>query len=799
MTTDPMTGTLTITMRSDWHIGSGTGRPGSIDRLVQRDAHNLPYIPAKSLTGIWRDGCELVAQGLDGGQAGTWQQWVNWLFGEQQPSQNETRTLETVPRIAMLAVRSAHFPKVLQDAFRGKVLLQTMTTFVKPGVKINPHTGSALADCLRFEEMARGGIQLTAHYSLRLEGLAPEQQKIARALLVAGASMVDRLGAKRRRGAGRCQIQVTALGNLGEAIAVLKKTKGTAPAIPVLPTNPPPDGTLALNAQTESGWWCIELEAITQSPIIVHKRTVGNHQETQDYIPGTYFLPMMLKLLSQQFNMDLGNALIHGDVVITHANPVVAGIRGQAAPFAIFEPKAKTEIAKIYQRIGEAIAATTGAEKQLKGMRRGYVHLESNAEQKMLHRVNIDPEIAAHNTIVDAKQRPDAEVGGIYTYEAIPAGQTFRLEVRIRDYLVPKNAVNPFARWLQNETSVQIGRTKKDDYGHVKLKQVASGKIVDVPSSQSPTLTVWLLSDLLLRDERLRPTTDPQILADQLGTALGGQLVLLEPAENGLPLIKNLAAFARSHRTESWQTQWGLPRPSLVGLSAGTVLQFQITKPIDPVKLHALKIAGMGERTAEGYGQLGFNPELLTCPEIVPAKKSKTPPTPVSILLPDTAPKSERDYAQLIERETWREMIRKAAGAIAANPTQVESLKALSLNTSNLTRSKLGTLRSLIDSLRDFEHGKQIVQVLEHMEKKDKWRGPTLTCVKELVQNSEKIWQCYQEMGCNFADHRLTTRAETKLKQELWADAVRLLVDACIRSHQRASEQQSISKEVAHG
>jgi CRISPR-associated protein Csx10 len=47
-----ISGTLQIKMLSDWHIGSGTGRPGNIDRLVQRDAHHLPYIPAKSLTGM---------------------------------------------------------------------------------------------------------------------------------------------------------------------------------------------------------------------------------------------------------------------------------------------------------------------------------------------------------------------------------------------------------------------------------------------------------------------------------------------------------------------------------------------------------------------------------------------------------------------------------------------------------------------------------------------------------------------------------------------------------------------------
>ena len=61
MSLNPATNfTLKISMESDWHVGAGAGR-GEIDRVVQRDTDDLPYIPAKTLTGILRDGCEQVA------------------------------------------------------------------------------------------------------------------------------------------------------------------------------------------------------------------------------------------------------------------------------------------------------------------------------------------------------------------------------------------------------------------------------------------------------------------------------------------------------------------------------------------------------------------------------------------------------------------------------------------------------------------------------------------------------------------------------------------------------------------
>ena len=57
-----------LEMTSDWHVGSGAGRPGSQTRLVARDADELPYVPAKTLTGLWRDALERLAFGLDEGQ-----------------------------------------------------------------------------------------------------------------------------------------------------------------------------------------------------------------------------------------------------------------------------------------------------------------------------------------------------------------------------------------------------------------------------------------------------------------------------------------------------------------------------------------------------------------------------------------------------------------------------------------------------------------------------------------------------------------------------------------------------------
>ena len=44
--------TLQVKFESDWHIGSGAGAHDGIDRGVVRDHDGLPFVPAKSMTGM---------------------------------------------------------------------------------------------------------------------------------------------------------------------------------------------------------------------------------------------------------------------------------------------------------------------------------------------------------------------------------------------------------------------------------------------------------------------------------------------------------------------------------------------------------------------------------------------------------------------------------------------------------------------------------------------------------------------------------------------------------------------------
>jgi CRISPR-associated protein Csx10 len=786
---------LTILMHSDWHIGSGTGRPGNVDRLIQRDEDNLPYIPAKTLTGILRDSCELVADGLDEGSSGIWHCYLEYLFGSQPAIAKGV--VEEQPTPAALAVRSARFPETLRNALRGKPELISALTFIKPGVGIDPLTGTAQTDFLRFEEMARSNSYLEADYKLNLQGLNQEQKNALAALFIAGASLVERVGAKRRRGAGRCQIKLEEL-NVEKYLANLE---GTPPPLSNKPANPE---SQSVSPENGVDWFTTELHLETISPLIIHQRTIGNLVSTLDYIPGAFLLPIISKYLGEGVN--LGQAISNNQIIVSNATLEVDQQPGRSMPFAFFQEKQNKN--SICNRLGESTTQPTSEvspsaitiKPQLKGMRSGYIANEA---------YGIVPKgVTTHNTVDDKFQRPNENVGGVYSYESIPPKIKFQAKIHIQRTAV---SVAPNKKSKQNKKPLnsaqetqtfQIGRSKKDDYGLVKIRSV------NIPASSNPLkvikpgeLVLWLLSDVLIRNSRLRPSTDPKDLARLLAEKLG---VKLDFKEN------SLAVLARSRRTESWQTRWGLPRPSLIGLSAGSCFLFTVTGEIDQNVLAQLERTGIGERTAEGYGQLCFNdPLLMQQDPLSPEEhtlelrevKPLTSETGIATLI-NQKKKDNRsiyNYARLIEQEAWRTAILRQSASWVADSTSRQKLLGIQIDINDPSQkskpsmSQLGVLRSIVmTSLADDPAKNSAVinwiNELPEKIKQQKWPESSLDSITKLLTTPDHVWKLLEDV--KFDQLTLTAEGNTTLKKALWRETVQNLVMDAIRAHKRDLEKE---------
>lgn len=758
---------LLIEFESDWHIGQGAGRPGSVDRLVLRDEGGVPYIPAKTITGIWRDACERIAHGLDNGSKGAWSRFVEIVFGDQPALRAREGEHAPAPEAAVLSVRPAEFPKALGLHLANEPRFREAVAFVKPGVKIDRETGQAEDDHLRYEEVVRGGCFLAADVSLSIDHAL---QPAAEALLFAGAAAVERLGGKRRRGAGRCAFRF-----LPEKKEEFLRVLGGPPPSAGLGGRKDRSGAYAASRES-SEWVSLDIEIKAEAPLVVPKRVIGNVVYSQGDIPGTYLLgPVTRPLMS--LIPDLFAYVSRGDLQVLFARPTVAGSRGRPVPFALYYEKEKGGFEKGGE-VRNRLRVLAEGKVQLKGYREGFVGPDAGDGVEWFVR----PVFAqrTHNTISDEEQRPTEEMGGVYTYEAIPAGKVLQSRIRLSKELADRLKAAETDWWKTIEGPARIGLAKKDDYGLVKIAALGEPRgLSPKPPSVDGELVVWLLSDLLIRDARLRSACRPDDLERLLSRLLGVSLSLRQ-AEG------RISSAGRVSRSDGWHAGWSLPRPSYAGLAAGSCFVFRVDGRPDPDRLARIEREGIGDRRAEGYGEVVFNPPLLArdelCAAVQRSDKDKRPPE-------IRADAEEYEYARLIEGEVWRGEIQRRADWAGSDNKKRRDCFGWDREGKKPPNSQLGALRSAVSHVRGPEDVGAFSDWLDHLKnvenRKDKWPDGALNKVEGLLTNRAMVWERLEWPKMP----TMTEAAEERLKGELWAYAVRALVNASIRGEVRDRER----------
>lgn len=762
---------LTLRMLSDWHIGAGTGQYGRLSRQVLRDEeHGLPFVPAKSLNGVWRDGCEIAARALDAdaGTSGIWHSWVDYLFGYQPAfpgaEAGDTPSAPALhPRPAALRYfGSLHFVGGLGPAIAGDRRLLDAVTFVKPGVAHDPATGAAREDMLRFDEMARGGMTLEGTAELPGE-LSEAQLGCARTLLWAGARLVEGIGAKRRRGWGRCRLD---LGGDGLPPSSDDLAHWTANPVPPPDPEPPRAPDSAGKQAAGDGWDRVLLRMTLETPLLAHRRTVGNLVEGRDHAPGW----MLLRPVLQRLDSSAAAAAARcGDLVVTAATPQVGRERGRPVP-RVFEQDKEDKNAYLNR-----MAEGPPKGRAFKRVRDKFVAGAGN-----LVIDSPDFVLRMHNTIEDKFQRPTQALGGVYVYQALKPGTVLVAEVRVRrgvlgaDWWAPLNG-----QW-------RLGRSRKDDYG---LVRVAAEPIDPAPEARpigaGERLRVWLLSDTLVRDDRLAPSDDPADFAKLLQKAFaaagaGGvelKAVLQEPGR--VPTSYEIA------RTDSWHRGWRLPKPALLGFAAGGCLTFEVTAgSIGADAAVEVERAGIGERRGEGFGQIRINDPVLLAkaPSVVDGSgeqhedgrsdEEQSQPTRQRLSTIDPG----HAGARLIEAAAWRTEIWRLAEERAAQSDEVlAQLLALS-------STRMNALRRLFDHLD--EEPEALKARIARMTKR--WKAPnTTTAIENLLTGD--VWEALK-----FPDPdrlRLTSDGPDVLRRELRSEALRSLLTACLAAHTRKKAQ----------
>ncbi|TWT63729.1 RAMP superfamily CRISPR-associated protein [Rubinisphaera italica] len=786
---------LELKFESDWHIGSGLEQPGGDDRLVRRDADKLPFVPAKSLRGMLRDAAEMLAWGLDQELSksndpqivGRWQDWVQYLFGDQ-PTRDEIRDSRQLAS-GHVSVSPAHLPSDLREALKpvskhevarnsNRQDFRQALVFTKPGVKIGPN-GRAIDRHLRFDEMVRQGTLLESQLLFDTSELDGTQKAFATNFLKLAMFYVERIGGKRRRGAGRVVVQEKSVSDKKMLVTWFEGVK-VPPAIPEQHNRYNTEPIPFAAEKNEDNWVRYQLDIDLLDPLLVADRVAGNVVKSLDFIPGTLLLPIVTRQL-RKIDSQIQQKIIAGDVRVSNATVVVQCddhlSRGLPTPGCLFHPKGDENWFKKGELINQFSAGDQkDSRKYIKAYRDGFVAV---AESRRPQHKAVDKIVNPHNTVGEKEQRPTTEVGGIFSYEAIPAGTRLRSEILIRESIA-RQLDTTDSHW-QKKLSQQeaIGRSKSADYGRVKLTcQSLSASSTSHHSTNE--LILWLTSDLIIKDSTLRSVPTATEVVAAVESVVG---VKATRDGNG---NSDVLAFIRHRRVESWHVRWGLPRPSLVCIAGGSCLRIQFEQEIDAETIARLEREGLGLRRAEGFGTVLINHPLTTkpvtsWPEESEDSTKKVDDSPEK-LIEKRSP--HFDYARQIEKTLWQRKIQHRCMELISKPDQRKAMFQFTNEKPNPAQAAL--LRNQVcQKLKSDQRTKILDKLLE--KRNEKWPNSTLDTIRDLISDKHKVWND-SYMKCKDWP-TLTVTGQSELQELLWEEAVRTLLGQLLKSHQRDREK----------
>lgn len=781
----PTTFEITLEFLSDWHIGTGQGRLGTIDAEVRRDADGLPFVPAKTLIGVWRDACETVAETFDRAahRPGAWLAWVTWLFGSQSAlDEDPTAQAGRQPVPAALRLTPAQGPLWLRAAVRHRPALAQAAVTLRPGVSIDDQSGTAADGLLRVEERAIRGLRLYAQASLASTSGAAELPEPAELLLRAGARLMEAIGGKRNRGSGR--VAVLLPGSSVDITAVHQTvtdptlTALLAAGVPGTPPRPPaaPEAVeiypYGQRHVAQRRTVRVVFQVIT--PVVTGHAVMRNVILSRDVIPGTALLSTILANV-EAADSDGGGRIGLGDLSVGDAVPAIIDPRN---PGSVIPAR---PVPAAWHRgdkgrgtiVRNAPTAEQVRDERAKPMS-GWIVQVGDGWQ------SVEPAMAVstHAVVDDAARRPTVASGGVFTYQGIAPNTllcsdiVLPAEVRLR---------------LRIGERLRFGRSRKDDFGLVEVVTVVDplpAAAPPAPAADPQTLRVWCVSDVLLRDDRLALDPSPRALARALSVAL-------EPASFE---VDSAGTVSGAIRREGFGVASGRPRPSQVALRAGSVVSLTVTGSVDAAELAELERDGIGGRTAEGYGRILFNPpELTTAQPAVDFVDEDNPSSPrfrsddgSSILDPSDPNQalSPQEPVHPLEINAWRRAIRQASADLRPEKL-VKGINRMAGN-----RAQLGALRVQLERLalpsgpdlvRDWLAGTRAVRARREM-----WTPDVLKELTALLLDDEsRIW-CSLGLAGKQPTLVLGPGREEAVRQRLHTEALTIAITDALRRLSRA-------------
>lgn len=222
-----------IIFKTEYHIGNGFARPGIVDNTIIRDNKGRLYIPGHTIKGIIRDSAEeLLAP---------WRTKLNICDGTFESGKKlcgvncNLNSPCLFCRLFGSVFTSCYFnfsPAVFEKEFEAFLGCDLGEGYVSPGEylipdqartsahnKINRATGRVEKDLLFSYELGAN----TIPFEGAIERVNPEGEEEAElVVLISALRFIKRIGGRRRKGWGRCEVQIVEPSDWEERINNLK-------------------------------------------------------------------------------------------------------------------------------------------------------------------------------------------------------------------------------------------------------------------------------------------------------------------------------------------------------------------------------------------------------------------------------------------------------------------------------------------------------------------------------------------------------------------------------------------------
>jgi CRISPR/Cas system CSM-associated protein Csm3 (group 7 of RAMP superfamily) len=174
----------TITLISDWHIGSGLGAGAETDAEIIKTKDGLPYIPGKTIKGLLKDACKDITEVQPNKMS---EKTITEIFGEQ-----DSVTKATIAGSAFFSnatIAKTESDEITSNGLQEYLYKNVSSTAIGENGIANQGSLRTLEVCMPISLI--GTIEINENH---------------REALALAIKWVRHIGVNRNRGLGRCKL-----------------------------------------------------------------------------------------------------------------------------------------------------------------------------------------------------------------------------------------------------------------------------------------------------------------------------------------------------------------------------------------------------------------------------------------------------------------------------------------------------------------------------------------------------------------------------------------------------------------